>query len=63
MLKLDNKFQSFGTATKSCLVDKGLSIKYVTLEGERVREGDTVCDSGVSQEHVTSHLSIFLLYT
>jgi len=25
---------------------KGPSIKYVTLEEERVREGVTVCDSG-----------------
>jgi len=25
---------------------KGLSIKYVTLEGEGVRDGVTVCDRG-----------------
>jgi len=36
----------------------GPSIKYVTLEGEGVREGVTFCDSGRGgvQEHVTSHL-------
>jgi len=31
-------------------------MKYVTLEGEGVREGVTVCDRGEGvQEHVTSH--------
>jgi len=28
------------------ITGKGPSIKYVTLEGEGVREGVTVCDSG-----------------
>ena len=40
---------------------KGPSIKYVTLEGEGVREGVTVCDRG-GQEYVTSRLYIFLSY-
>src|SRR6218665_2587138 len=29
-----------------CIMVKGLFIKYVTLEGEGVREGVTVCDRG-----------------
>jgi len=37
----------------------GPSIKYVTLEGEGVREGGTVCDGEGVQEHVTSRLEIF----
>jgi len=37
---------------------KGPSIKHVTLEGEGVQEGATVCDRGL-KEHVASHLSIF----
>src|SRR6218665_970778 len=42
---------------------KGPSIKYVTLEGEGVREGVIVCDrrKGV-QEHVTSSFSNFFSY-
>src|SRR6218665_3237278 len=36
---------------------KGPSIKYVTLEGEGVREGVTVCNRGrKGKEHVKSHL-------
>src|SRR6218665_918537 len=35
---------------------EGPSIKYVTLEGEGVRECVTVCDRGGGQEHVTSRL-------
>ena len=31
-------------------------MKYVTLEGEGVQEGGTVCDRGGDQEHVTSRL-------
>ena len=34
----------------------GPSIKYVTLEGEGVQEGVTVCDRGGGKGHVTSHL-------
>ena len=41
--------------------DWGPPIKYVTLEGEGIREGVTVCDRG-GKEHVTSHLYIFLSY-
>ena len=40
---------------------KGLSIKYVTLEGEGVREDVSVCDRGGVKEHVTSRLYIFYL--
>ena len=32
----------------NCTVVKGPSIKYVTLEGEGVREGVAVCDRGES---------------
>jgi len=37
---------------------KGPSIKYVTFEGEEVREDVTVCDRGEGggKKHVTSHL-------
>ena len=35
---------------------RGPSIKYVTLEGEGVREGVTFCDRGRGKELVTSHL-------
>ena len=37
------------------IVRKGPSIKYVTLEGEGVREGVTVCDRGMGSRacHVT----------
>ena len=41
---------------------RGPSIKYVTLEGEEVREGVTVCDRGGGKEHVTSSLYKFLSY-
>jgi len=34
-------------------------IKDVTLEGEGVRDGVTVCDRGGGQEPVTSHLYNF----
>jgi len=38
----------------------GAFIKYVTLVGEGVQEGVTVCDKGEGvQEHVTSHFSTF----
>ena len=40
----------------------GPSIKYVTLDGEGVRESVTVCDRGRVQEHVTSHLNFFHTY-
>ena len=38
------------------LMTKGPSIKYVTLEGEGIRESVTVCDRAGGQEHVTSRL-------
>src|SRR6218665_1414846 len=41
---------------KSMRRSQGPSIKYVTLEGEGVREDVTVCDRGEGQEHVTSRL-------
>jgi len=45
------------------LVSLGPSIKYVTLEGDGVFEGATVCDGGeLSQGHVTSRFSNFLSY-
>ena len=51
-----------GGGKKSKLAVLGPSIKYVTLEGEGVREGVTVCDRGRGQEHVTSRLYTFLSY-
>ena len=56
-LNVEEKIEQNGGHQCLSESDKGPSIKYVTLEGEGVRKGVTVCDKGKGdQEHVTSHL-------
>jgi len=43
--------------------DKGPSIKYVTLEGEGVREGVTVCDKGEGGERARDVTLIIFYHT
>ena len=40
-------------------LSKGPSIKYVTLEGEGVREGVTVCDRGRGRVSVNAQTDVF----